>query len=152
MAPPGLSCAHQRFPVTAVSPRLFLLLFSTPALANEALPSPAGSLLQMLLGLGLTLALMVGGLYLLKRLQGTRKGPAGSLRILGATALGPREKVVLLNVGSQVLVLGVTPGSISTLHTLPASDLPEPAAAAPLPAAGEFAARLKQMLERRRES
>lgn len=135
-----------------MSLRLFLLLFSTPALAADALPSPAGSLLQMLLGLGVTLAALFGGLVLLKRLQGRRGNPAGSLRILGATAVGSREKVVLLAVGQQVLVLGVAPGRINTLHTLNAEDLPDQAPAGTPPVGGEFAGRLKQILERRREN
>lgn len=132
--------------------RLFFLLFSCPAWAAEALPSAAGSLLQMLLGLGVTLALLIGGLFLLKRLQGNRAGQPGALRILGATAVGTREKVVLLAVGKQVLVLGVAPGQITALHSLPADELPNAPAPAPLPSAGEFAQRLKHLLERRRES
>jgi len=59
---------------------------------------------------------------------------------------------VLVAVGKQVLVLGVTPGRINALHTLPADELPEIPANEPLPSAGDFAKRLKQMLERRRES
>ena len=135
-----------------MSPRLLLLLFPAPALAAEAVPSPAGGLLQMLLGLGLTLALLIGGLYLLKYLQGSRANAPGTLRVLGATSVGTREKVVLVAVGKQVLVLGVAPGRVSALHTLAADELPPEPVPQPLPGAGEFAARLRQMLERRRES
>lgn len=127
------------------------MLMSAPALAAEPLPSAGGSLVQMLLGLGATLALLFGGLYLLKRLQGARPGQPGALRVLSATAVGPREKVVLVAVGNQVLVLGVAPGRVSALHTLDAADLPAAPVATPMPGAGEFAARLKQMLERRHE-
>lgn len=138
--------------MTVVTVRLFLFLLPAPALAAEALPSPAGSLLQMLLGLGATLALLVGGLYLLKRLQGTRASQPGALRVIGATAVGPREKVVLVAVGKQVLVLGVAPGRISALHTLDADEVPSAPTPVSMPGAGEFASRLKQMLERRREN
>lgn len=123
------------------------------AAGGSAAPmSPAGSLTQMLLGLGVTLVLLVAGLWFLKRLQGARGGAPGALRILGATAVGTREKIVLLGVGNKVLVLGVTPGRINTLHTLDESELPAPQAAPqPVQAAGEFANRLKQFLERRGE-
>ncbi|MDQ7989442.1 MAG: flagellar biosynthetic protein FliO [Candidatus Dactylopiibacterium sp.] len=123
-----------------------------PALAHAseaAVPAPAGSVAQMLLGLVATLALLAGALYLLKRLQGTRAATPGAMRVLGATALGTREKVVLLGVGGKVLVLGVTPGRINTLHTLDAADLPE--SPAPVPPAAEFASRLRQFMERRGE-
>jgi len=138
--------------VLAVNARFLLLLIPTPALAAEAMPSATGSLLQMLLGLGVTLAFLFGALVLLKRLQGTRANQPGLLRILGATSVGPREKIVLLAVGKQVLVLGVTPSTINALHTMPADELPETPPVTPLPSASDFANRLKQMLERRRES
>lgn len=130
---------------------LLLSLLPAPALAAEALPSPTGSLMQMLLGLGLTLAFLFAGLYALKRLQGSRQTQPGALRILSATSVGTREKVVLLAVGKQVLVLGVAPGRITALHTMAEEDFPVAPPAPPLPSAGEFANRLKHMLERRRE-
>lgn len=105
----------------------------------------------MLLGLGATLLLLVGALFLLKRLQGRRPGQGKLMHIRGATAVGTREKVVLLEIGKQVLVLGVTPGRINTLHCLDASELPPPEATPPLPGS-DFAARLKQKLERRHEA
>jgi flagellar protein FliO/FliZ len=108
----------------------------------------------MLLGLLATLAMLFGGLYLLKRLQGARISAPGALRVIGATAVGTREKVVLVAVGKQVLVLGVSPGRIAALHTLDAEDIPQaaPAAASSANGPSEFAMRLKQLLERRRES
>lgn len=129
------------------------LLMAFPAAAESSLApaSPAGSLMQMFVGLAITLALLIGGLYLLKRLQGVRANVAGNLRILGATAVGTREKVVLLGVGDKVLVLGVSPGRINTLHTMESSELPPSAVPSPLPGASEFAGRLRQFMERRRE-
>lgn len=122
-------------------------------MAAESLPSATGSLIQMLLGLGLTLALLIGGLKLLKRLQGTHASQPGALRVISAASVGPRERVVLVAVGKQVLVLGVAPGRVAALHTLPAEELPAAEEPAPLvpPMASDFAARLKQMLEHRRE-
>lgn len=134
--------------------QLSLLLSSLPALAVESAPpaSPGGSLIQMLLGLAVTLALLIGGLYVLKRLQGARATAPGAMRILGATAVGTREKVVLLGVGKKVLVLGVTPGRISTLHTMDPDELPPPAPPVAAQLTSDFAGRVKQFMERRRES
>lgn len=132
---------------------LLPLLSALPATAasSPAPISPAGSLFQMFFGLGITLALLIGGLHVLKRLQGVRGKAPGAMRILGATSVGTREKVVLLGVGKKVLVLGVSPGRISTLHTLESDELPAPEPVSPMPVAGEFAGRLRQFMERRRE-
>jgi flagellar protein FliO/FliZ len=105
----------------------------------------------MLLGLALIIGLLIGSLHLLKRLGAGQAGKAGLLKVRGATAVGPRERVVLVEVADKVLVLGVSPGRITALHTLDAIDLPTAPGDTPSPAAGgpDFQAWLKQTLERR---
>ena len=81
-----------------------------------------------------------------KHLPGLAPQAGPTLKVLGAVALGPQQRVVTLQVGhgpdARCLVLGVAPGSISTLHSLP---LPADAGgdASALPAS--FAARLAQL-------
>jgi flagellar protein FliO/FliZ len=108
----------------------------------------AVSLGQMLLGLAVVVGLLLATLWLLKRVSAPRSS-AAALRVLGGAAVGPRERVVLVEVAGKVLVLGVAPGRVSALHTLDAADLP-----APPPAGGEpgheFQARLRQVLEGRK--
>ena len=41
-----------------------------------------------------------------------------SLKILGGISMGSRERVVLLQVGEEQLLIGVSPGRINTLHVL----------------------------------
>lgn len=76
-------------------------------------------------------------------------GPA--LRVLSSMSLGPQQRVVTVQVGqgseALCLVLGVAPGGVSNLHTLPLPevDIPHPTggqlgAARPV----GFAARLAQ--------
>ena len=43
-----------------------------------------------------------------------------NLSVLASLALGPRERIVLVRVGDQQLLLGVTPQSISSLQPLDA--------------------------------
>ncbi|MEC5386936.1 flagellar biosynthetic protein FliO [Uliginosibacterium sp. H3] len=130
---------------------LFTALFFLPgnaAHAAEGMPSMASSVAQMIFGLVIVLAALFGVLAMLRKLQGGRTHLVGGLKVIGATSVGPRERVVLVTVGSKVLVLGVTPGRVNALHTLEASELPlapEPSPAAP----NDFAARLRQMLEKR---
>jgi flagellar protein FliO/FliZ len=64
----------------------------------------------MLLGLGGVMVLLVGSLWLLKRLTAVRGPASGMMRVVAATAVGGRERVVIVEVGSTWLVLGVAPG------------------------------------------
>jgi len=140
-------------PAFILTPLLTLVL-SVPARAADPAPSPAadlaGSLGQMLFGLVVVIALLIACLWAIKRLSQPRNA-AGVLKVLGATAVGPRERVVLVETGPKVLVLGVAPGSVRTLHVMDAADFPsEPAAnAAGAAANGDFSAWFRKALERR---
>lgn len=131
---------------------VILLSAVMPARAAEATPGVAEGLGQMLLGLAVVLGLLLGSLWLIKRLS-TPRGAAAGLKVLGAVPVGPRERVVLVEIAGQVLVLGVTPNSVRTLHTLAADTLqhtPEaPTAAHPF---GDFPSWLKRSLERRNDA
>jgi len=139
------------------SPRFIPLLLAAgaaPAHAAEADPGLAGSLGQMVIGLAVVVGLLLATLWLIKRLSMPRGATAG-LKVLGAVAVGQRERVVLVEMAGQVLVLGVTPGSVRTLHVLPADvfHTESGAAAAGAGAApGDFSGWLRQSLERRRDA
>lgn len=107
----------------------------------------AASLGQMLLGLAVVIGLLLGTLWLLKRVAAPRGG-AGALKVLGAAPVGPRERVVLVEIAGKVLVLGVAPGRVNTLHALDATDLPATAPGSG-PPGGAFQAQLRKMLEGR---
>jgi len=55
------------------------------------------------------------------------------MKVVGGVALGPRERIVLLEIGNEWLVVGIVPGQIRTLHRLPKGvslqedDLPDSA-------------------------
>ena len=96
--------------------------------ASVSPPAPSvslgGSFLQMLFGLALVLGLLFAGVWFLRKLSGTN-GPANSLaRVISATPVGTRERVVIVELGSTWLVLGVTPNSINTLAEMPRQPLP----------------------------
>ncbi|MBL0917134.1 MAG: flagellar biosynthetic protein FliO [Hydrogenophaga sp.] len=102
----------------------------------------------------LLLALMVGIAWALKWARGRMPGLPGvpgqqgpALKLLASLSLGPQQRVVTLQVGqgenATCLVLGVAPGSVTTLHEMP---LPPEAATPAPPAPGGFAARLAQQL------
>jgi len=97
-------------------PALLFLALPAAALAADA-AVPADSAWRALLGLGIVIALIVGGAYLLKRVQPARFAGGRLLRTVAQLGVGSRERVVVVEIGDQWLVLGVTPQSIRTLHT-----------------------------------
>lgn len=134
-------------------PPLFLFFPMTAAFAQAAQGAPVadlgGSLWQLFLGLGLVLALLIGSLWLLKKLVAQRGESAGLLRVVAGTAVGTRERVVIVEVGSTWLVLGVAPGRVSALAEIPR----QPGAAQPASAnssSGEgFPDWLRKLTQRR---
>ena len=113
---------------------------------SATVPDAGGSVMQMLFGLFAVLAMLVASLWLLKRLTMPRGPSSGLMRVVAGTAVGTRERVVLLEIGSTWLVLGVAPGEVSMLAEVPRQDLP----AAAVGAGGkDFAAWLKQITDRR---
>lgn len=113
---------------------------------TATLPEAGASLFQVFLGLGAVIALLVGVLWLLKRLSAPRGAAAGLLRVVAGAAVGPRERVVLVEVGDTWLVVGVAPGQVNALHHLPRQSV---SGAADAPAAKDFGAWLQQIMERR---
>lgn len=95
--------------------------------ASPALDSPfsSDSLLQMLLGLGLVIGLILVLSWLLRRVAGL--SPINKeLSILGVLPLSSREKVVLIKAGKKQLLLGVASGRVSLLESFsePVIELP----------------------------
>lgn len=88
-------------------------------------PLSMGSLVQVMLGLFVILGVILGGAFLLRRLGYWQLSSNGAMKIVGGLAMGPREKIVLLQVGKRQLVLGVTPGRIQTLCEMDENVLPE---------------------------
>jgi flagellar protein FliO/FliZ len=55
-------------------------------------------------------------------------GAQGMIRVVGSTAVGPRERVVVVEVEDTRLVLGVASGNVRLLHVLTAPPSMEPRA------------------------
>ena len=89
-----------------------------------ATPSLFGAVFALLL----VLALIVGLGWLLKRMPGSGFRPAEGMKLVASLNVGARERLVVVEVNGQQLLLGVTANGITTLHVLPE---PLPVAAAP---------------------
>jgi len=126
-------------------------LSSLPALAQAATApavSAAGSLLQVFIGLVAVLLLIAATAWIAKRFGVTRGGSSSLLQVVSSASVGARERVVVVEVGESWLVVGVAPGSVNALMTLPKGTLPSPGMSA---IGAPFAARLQQLIEKRRE-
>jgi flagellar protein FliO/FliZ len=122
---------------------LFLLL-CLPGLARADNQTPgvsSGVFLQAFLGLGMIVGFLLLFAWLARKFLGGKGFGQGGLKLLGGLALGPRERIVLVEAGDQWLVIGIVPGQIRTLHTMPREELPSafPAGAPPAPLAQSFA-------------
>lgn len=118
------------------------LLLAQAGVANAADPtSPISvtSTLQVVLGLILVIGMIIGAMWVLRRLT-PGAGRPGPVAVISAAAVGQRERVVLVGVHDTCLVLGVAPGQVNLLHSLPRSALPE----AEKPASSSFLEKLAQ--------
>ena len=109
-----------------------------------------------LLWLLVAVSLEIAGTYLLKlsdgmsrRLPGAGFRPADGLRVVASLQLGAQERAVVVEVGGQQLLLGVTAAGISRLHELPQPLPPaEPARLPNLKDLPNFAQLLSQRLRK----
>lgn len=53
-------------------------------------------------------------------------GAQGAIRVVGSAAVGPRERVVVVEIEDTRLVLGVGSGNVRLLHVLPGAPSTAP--------------------------
>ena len=101
-------------------PQISFSIEKTPLQTTTALPLgvSSGSLLQVTLGLLVILMIIIGIAWLVRRYGRFQSSASGSLKILGGLFIGPKERIVLLQVGDTQLLVGVAPGRVQTLHVL----------------------------------
>jgi flagellar protein FliO/FliZ len=90
-------------------------------LAAKTLTTPpvtTSALLETLLGLLVVLACIAFLAWLLRRTGRFQTTANGEMKIITSLALGPRERAVLLQVGEQQILVGVTSQNVQTLHIL----------------------------------
>lgn len=136
----------------AIAPRVFalfaLLTASSAAFAaGEPGPASAGSLFQVLLGLIAVLGLMAGAAWLVRRLGLARMTTPSTVKVVGGVSVGTRERILVVEVADQWIVVGVAPGRVNTLTTMDKQELPVEADNGPV--AKNFSAWLKQTMDKR---
>lgn len=103
------------------------LLFSSTknVIANEASnevinagPMSSSYLLQLFFGLLVVIVCIVALSWFIKKMNKFQSLTDYPLKIVGGLSIGNREKVVLLQVGDEQLLIGVAQGNVSKLHVL----------------------------------
>lgn len=124
----------------------FSALAAGPAAQEAAAPlagsGVGGQVVQLLLGLLLVIGLIFLLAWLVRRVQQIVPRGGQVIKIVATQALGPRDRLVLVQVGGEQVLLGLTPGTITSLHVLKEPvHLPDAE-----PASTEFAQRLMELL------
>lgn len=108
-----------------------------------------GSVMQIIFSLILVLAAVAVVAWMMKRINMPQSGAASLLKVISGVAVGPRERVVLMEVNDTWLILGVAPGQVRTLHTMPKGNFPSGTNNVNDIPDGKFQMWLKQMVEKR---
>ena len=121
--------------------------------ADQSGGGMTGELFKVLLGLIAVLAMMAASAWLLKRFGVTKAAGAGTIKIVGGISVGNRERVLVVEVADQWIVVGVAPGRVNALATMSRQGQEQ---AGPVvstldaaPAASNFSAWLKQKMDKR---
>jgi flagellar protein FliO/FliZ len=111
---------------------LVLLLAAGPALADSAQKSlatgglPTSDLtsagIRMVLGLAVVLALLGATAWVSRRFRVGAGLRGGLIEVISGLSLGARERVVLIRVGGDQVLVGVSPSGMRTLHVLNQSE------------------------------
>lgn len=111
--------------VRLVATVVLLVCTRMTAAADAAAGAPAGvgasTFLQLAAGLGFVLAAVFAVAWIVRRI-GVVPGTQGAVRVVGGTAVGSRERVVVLEIADQWVVVGVAPGRVNAIATLPKGE------------------------------
>ena len=103
------------------------LLQAEPAQNPGFTPPPSAisteSMLQILMGLLVVLALIGLLAWLFKKFGVYPANQSGLIKIIASVGVGQRERVVLTEVNDTWLVLGVAPGHVNLLHRIDKSEI-----------------------------
>jgi flagellar protein FliO/FliZ len=125
-----------------------------PAMVQPMAAAPAaGSLIQTILALCAVLGLLAVLAWFMKRYGPKAIAGSAHVRLVGALNLGGRERIMVVEVGDQWIVVGASPGRVNALATMPRQAGADAGANASLhphqQSASSFAEWLKQTIDKR---
>ncbi len=79
---------------------------------------PYSDLIKLIVALAITIGLFFAMVIVMKKMQlGTGRGHA-LITVLAAVPLGGKEKLFLIEVGGEQIVVGTSPGQVNRIHVL----------------------------------
>ena len=111
--------------------------------SNISVISPVATLGKLAIALFFVLVVFWVFAKLMKKMQVGQGGAQNGLKVVGALSLGQRERVVVVQVGAEQILLGVTSNQINTLHVLD-----KPLSSSETTEVGEFKQKLSAALQR----
>ena len=128
------------------------LLLINPAFAQEIAktvapdspvraPDTVGTIVSLGLGLVAVVAVIYGCAWIIRRMNGMTGMNNNAIKVVSVMAIGARERIALIEVGGQQILLGITPSAIRTLHVFD-----EPVVEAGSAGSSDFARRLQGMI------
>lgn len=104
-------------------------------------PDTLATMVSLGLGLAAVIAIIYGCAWLIRRMNGMTGMNNNAIKVVSVMAIGARERLALIEVGGQQILLGITPSAIRTLHVFD-----EPVVDSANPPSGDFARRLQGMI------
>lgn len=95
-----------------------VLAAAAPAAAPSATDGLWGPALRTLASLAAVLAVLAVCAWLARRLRDRGAFRGGLIEVVSGVSLGGREKVVLLRVGDEQVLVGISPAGMRPLHVL----------------------------------
>jgi len=136
---------------------VFWLMAAFPAMAEPAAsqaqaqlsgatrtPDTLSTLVSLGLGLLAVIAIIYGCAWLIRRMTGMTGMNNSAIKVVSVMALGARERIAVVDVAGQQLLLGITPSTIRTLHVF---DEPVVSVGGSAPS-GEFARKLQSLMSK----
>lgn len=129
---------------------LLLPLAAQAAEPVQVAPLSIGSVFSVLFGLVVVVSLLLGTAWLLRRLQGMQQAAPGMIQPVAQMQLGLKERVLLIRIDQENVLIGCTPQGIRALHAWQ-GPLPQGLATGPAPmVAAPFVEHLKRLLAERK--
>lgn len=108
-----------------------------------------GAMMEMLLWLGVVIGFILLCAWGLRRFSGGVMAPTGVIKVRSVISVGNRERVALLEVGDQQLLIGVCASQINTLHVFDEPVVPlSKASEGTKRVSSEFATKLQGLLNK----
>lgn len=109
--------------MTRFLPALLLILIAVPVAAGEpgerlVEPFASGQIAEIVVGLFVVLFIIGIVAWFVRRVPGLSVSTDGRLRVIAGVSVGQRERIILVQVGEEQLLVGVAPGRVETLHVL----------------------------------